>query len=103
MPLIDHEDILIADEPDDFARAVVELYESEELWNRLSKNGIKKTQAHYSISSVRKRLNRLLSDKHIRPPPGRGLRTLNSKISSGPIKIGRAHVLTPVTSASRMP
>ena len=82
MPLIDHEDILIADEPEDFARAVVELYESEELWNRLSKNGVKKTQAHYSVSAVRKRLNRLLSDRHTRPPLGRGLKMLTAKIES---------------------
>src|SRR5207302_7150462 len=33
--LTDREDILIADEPEDFARAIIELYESEELWNRL--------------------------------------------------------------------
>ena len=42
MGLTDHEDILLADEPEDFARALIELYESEELWNRLSENGIKK-------------------------------------------------------------
>ena len=45
MDLTDHEDILVADEPEDFARALIELYESEELWNRLSENGIKKTRA----------------------------------------------------------
>ena len=37
MDLTDHEDILVADEPEDFARALIELYESEELWNRLSR------------------------------------------------------------------
>src|SRR5260370_26389744 len=36
MALTDREDVLIADEPEDFARAVVELYESEDLWNRIS-------------------------------------------------------------------
>ena len=82
MALIDHQDILIADEPPDFARAVVELYESEELWNRLSENGIKKTKAHYSISAARKRLRHLFSDKHTKVPQGRKLKMLTAKIAS---------------------
>jgi len=41
MTPVDHEDIFVADEPEDFAQALIELYESEELWNRLSKNGLK--------------------------------------------------------------
>src|SRR5438132_11078214 len=53
MALTDREDILIADEPKDFAHALVELYESEQLWNRLSANGIKETKARYSVSAVR--------------------------------------------------
>jgi GT2 family glycosyltransferase/glycosyltransferase involved in cell wall biosynthesis len=66
MGLIDREDILVADDPEDFARALVELYESEELWNRLSENGIKKTRALYSTDTARKKLEFLFSDKHLR-------------------------------------
>ena len=44
MELQDREDILVADEPENFARALIELYESEQLWNRISENGIKKTR-----------------------------------------------------------
>ena len=84
IPLTDREDILIADEPEDFARALIELYESEELWNRLSTNGIKTTKAHYSVSAARKRLNRLLSDKHANLPQGRRLRTLTSNVGFAP-------------------
>jgi GT2 family glycosyltransferase/glycosyltransferase involved in cell wall biosynthesis len=80
--LTDREDILIADEPEDFARAVLELYESEELWNRLSENSIKKTKAHYSVPAVRKHLNRLLSDKRTKAPQGRKLKMLTAKIGS---------------------
>ncbi|PYI50093.1 MAG: hypothetical protein DMC62_09280, partial [Verrucomicrobia bacterium] len=80
--LTDREDVLIADEPEDFARAVVELYESEELWNRLSENSIKKTKAHYSVPAVRKHLNRLLSDKRTKAPQGRKLKMLTAKIGS---------------------
>src|SRR4029453_12733513 len=45
MPLTNRKDILVADEPQDFAHALIELYESEELWNRLSENGTRKTRA----------------------------------------------------------
>ena len=47
--LRDGEEILVADEPQDFAEALIELYQSEELWTRLSENGIRKTRALYSV------------------------------------------------------
>ena len=65
MGFTDHEDILLADEPEDFARALIELYESEEVWNRLSENGIKKTRALYSTDTARKKLEILFSDEHL--------------------------------------
>ena len=65
MELQDREDILIADEPEDFARALIELYESEDLWTRLSENGIRKTQALYSTEAARKKLELLFSDDHL--------------------------------------
>jgi glycosyltransferase involved in cell wall biosynthesis len=80
--LTHREDILIADEPEDFARAIIELYESEELRKRLSENGIKKTKADYSIEAARKRLSHLFSDKHIKVPQGQKLRMLTAKIES---------------------
>ena len=82
MELIDHEDILIADEPKDFAHALIELYESEELWNRLSENGIKKTKARYSVPAARKRLSHLFSNKHTKVPQERKLKMLTAKIES---------------------
>ena len=66
MGVTDHEDVLVADDPEDFARTLVELYESEELWNRLSENGIKKTRALYSTDTARKKLELLFSDEHLR-------------------------------------
>jgi glycosyltransferase involved in cell wall biosynthesis len=66
MELTDHEDILIADEPEEFARALVELYESEELWIRLSENGIKKTNVQYSTDTAREKLKTLFSDRHLK-------------------------------------
>ena len=55
--LCDREDILVADEPEDFAEALIKLYESEELWRRLSENGVRKTRAFYSVQTARKSWN----------------------------------------------
>jgi len=62
--LRDREEILVADQPEDFARAVIELYQSEQLWNRISENGLKKTRALYSVEAARTKLEVLFSDKH---------------------------------------
>jgi len=64
--LRDREEILVADQPEDFARAVIELYESEQLWNRISENGLKKTRALYSTDAARTKLEFLLSDAHLK-------------------------------------
>jgi glycosyltransferase involved in cell wall biosynthesis len=73
MELIDHEDILVADQPEDFARALVELYQSEELWNRLSKNGVSKARRLYSPDIASKTLEFLFGEDHLKslkPPTG---------------------------------
>jgi glycosyltransferase involved in cell wall biosynthesis len=66
MELKDREDILVADEPEEFARALIELYQSEGLWTRLSENGIGKTRALYSTDGARKKLEFLFSDEHLK-------------------------------------
>jgi glycosyltransferase involved in cell wall biosynthesis len=66
--LRDREDILVADEPDAFAKAVIEIYQSEELWNKISENGIKKTRALYSTDAARAKLEFLFSDAHLKRP-----------------------------------
>jgi len=45
----------------------VTLYESAELWNRLSQNGIEKTRLLYSAEVARERLERLLNNQHVQP------------------------------------
>jgi GT2 family glycosyltransferase/glycosyltransferase involved in cell wall biosynthesis len=65
MSLQNGDDILVADEPQDFARAMVQLYESEDLWNRISENGIEKTRILYSTDTARKKLEFLFSDQHL--------------------------------------
>jgi GT2 family glycosyltransferase/glycosyltransferase involved in cell wall biosynthesis len=66
MDLVDREHVLVADEPQEFARALIELYESEELWKRLSQNGISKTQELYSTDAAREKLEFLFSDRHLK-------------------------------------
>jgi GT2 family glycosyltransferase len=64
MALTNRQDILIADRPGDFAQALVEVYECEELWNQISENGIEKTRAMFSSTAAQKQLARLFSDIH---------------------------------------
>jgi GT2 family glycosyltransferase/glycosyltransferase involved in cell wall biosynthesis len=65
MELTAGDDVLVADEPEEFALALVTLYESGQLWNRLSDNGIKKTRALYSTDAARKKLEFVFSDNHL--------------------------------------
>jgi len=62
--LRDREEILVADQPEDFARALIDVYESESLWNRISQGGLNKTRALYSTDVARAKLEFLLSDAH---------------------------------------
>ena len=48
MSLTHEEDVLVAEAPADFARNLVALYQSEEMWNRLSENGLTKARSLYS-------------------------------------------------------
>ena len=57
------EDILVAGEPEEFTRALVTLYESPELWNRLSQSAIEKTRRLYSVEVARERLERLFNNE----------------------------------------
>jgi O-antigen biosynthesis protein len=86
MMLTDYQDILIADEPKDFARALIELYESEELWNRLSENGVKKTRALFSYDVAQKQLSRLFSADHPNLScPGRRQRDAHDTLTRQPL------------------
>jgi glycosyltransferase involved in cell wall biosynthesis len=67
MDLADHENILLADTPNDFAGALVELYENEDLWQRISENSVAKTKAMYSVAAAERILSQLFDEKHTRP------------------------------------
>ncbi|MFZ5569091.1 MAG: class I SAM-dependent methyltransferase [Thermodesulfobacteriota bacterium] len=60
--LRDGEEILIADDPAAFARAVVNLHEQQELWNHLSVNGRAYIQRRYSLEAGKDAIRRMLAD-----------------------------------------
>jgi GT2 family glycosyltransferase/glycosyltransferase involved in cell wall biosynthesis len=64
--LLNGEEILVADAPEDFAKAIVALYQSGELWKKISENGLKKTRALYSTDAARTKLEFLFSDAHLK-------------------------------------
>jgi GT2 family glycosyltransferase/glycosyltransferase involved in cell wall biosynthesis len=66
MDLRPGKDVLVADDPEHFASAIVTLYQSEELWERLSQNGVEKTRARYSVEVAREKLTELFSDQYLR-------------------------------------
>jgi glycosyltransferase involved in cell wall biosynthesis len=61
MHLRDEFDVLIADEAESFADAVVRLYTDEALWKKLSENGLKNVEKYFSKSVARKTLADILN------------------------------------------
>ncbi|GBL10652.1 N-acetylglucosaminyl-diphospho-decaprenol L-rhamnosyltransferase [Microcystis aeruginosa Sj] len=61
MGLIDHQDVLIADTAEEFAQAVIELYDNRELWQKLADNSLK-TIKRYQPATVQTSLQALLSN-----------------------------------------
>ncbi len=60
MYLINNVDVLIADTPDQFAAAVVRLYQDENLWQRLSEAGLGNVERHFSFDAAKLALSQLL-------------------------------------------
>lgn len=53
MHLQEGTDVLVADEAQAFADAIVRLYGDEDLWNRLSRNGLENVARHFSMDAAR--------------------------------------------------
>lgn len=51
MGLEPEEGALVADHPQEFAREVVRIYRSQELWNRLSRSGVQRAERDYSLAA----------------------------------------------------
>ncbi len=56
------EDIMVADNPDEFAKAVVQLYRDEALWNRISSQGLENVRRYFSIQTARENLASMLNE-----------------------------------------
>lgn len=56
----DGEDVLVASEPQEFADAVVRLYNDEAMWNKLSTNGLANVEKYFSLDTARRNLNKVL-------------------------------------------
>ncbi|MGI8956700.1 MAG: glycosyltransferase [Chthoniobacterales bacterium] len=69
MELTDREDALVADTNQDFARALIELYTSQSLWEHVSQAGLEKTQALYSRAAAEKKLRQLFSNDQPKNQP----------------------------------
>lgn len=62
MHLVDGQDVLVADDAEAFADAVLRLHEDADLWARLREGGLENTRRHFSPDVVRAPLRRLLDD-----------------------------------------
>jgi len=60
MNLVHGEDILIADDPHDFAREILRLYEDKGLWESLSDAGRKNIENHFSFAVAENQLKEVL-------------------------------------------
>jgi glycosyltransferase involved in cell wall biosynthesis len=56
-------DVMIADEPREFARCIVELHEDASLWERISRNALEKVRTRWTPEAVGAPLLHLLSVK----------------------------------------
>jgi spore maturation protein CgeB len=54
------EDILVAENAEDFAAEVVRLYRDEQLWNRISVAGLENVRQYFSVEAARLSLQSLL-------------------------------------------
>jgi glycosyltransferase involved in cell wall biosynthesis len=59
MHLQDGVDVLVADDAQAFADAVVRLYSDEDLWNRLARNGLENVARHFSLDAAREVVRRV--------------------------------------------
>lgn len=74
--LAHEENILVADDPANFAAQIIRHHRDESLWNKLSRNGYKNIEEHFSFAAATRALSSLLAELHVLGSPrGRGRRT----------------------------
>ena len=80
MNLTDRENVLVADAPESFADAMVEVYRSQEFWERISEAGVRITEATFSRATAEQTLRRLFADDG-RRNLGRGEQSPSERVS----------------------
>lgn len=69
MSLTNQENVLIADKPKDFAKAIAKLYQNEKLWNKLSQTGLEFAKNKWSGEVVWSIFNELIASLGIKTSP----------------------------------
>ena len=82
MYLTHEHDTMIADDPATFANAVVRLYRSRELWERLSVNGKANVRKHFSVEASSHRIDELLEWAGLSAPRSAGVHRVRDRIVS---------------------
>jgi len=55
------EEVLVADTPQDFASAIIRLYQDELLWNKLSRNGMENVRKFFSFEAAKEAVQHILN------------------------------------------
>ncbi|MCB1947813.1 MAG: glycosyltransferase [Burkholderiales bacterium] len=63
MKLVHDQDILIADEPEEFARQIIRAYDDAQLWAHLSSSGKANIEEHFSFTVAERQLSEILQDQ----------------------------------------
>ena len=82
MYLTHEQDTMIADVPATFANAVVRLYRSRELWERLSVNGKANVRKHFSVEASSGRVDELLKWAGLSAPRSARVHRVRDRIVS---------------------
>ncbi|MCF6301534.1 MAG: glycosyltransferase family 4 protein, partial [Proteobacteria bacterium] len=53
-------DVMMADEPVDFASQLVEIYQQEKLWNTVSKGGLENVKKWFSFEAAKKQISEII-------------------------------------------
>ena len=82
MHLTHEQNALIADDPPTFAQCVIRLFQSRDLWERLSTEGRANVEQHFSTDAASRQVDRLLNRAGLSTRPLRGERPIETRIAA---------------------
>ena len=88
MHLVHGEDVLVADNPADFARQIVRLHRDPELWARLSRGGMQNIRSYFSFDAAKRNLSALLAKLQVLSLPPKQRRDSPTDRLSLPSPVG---------------